>query len=117
VATGGPTFWIGGSVTDPHSPFGQAFLELQLYSNSLTTGCVAGGGFNVTYDPNVYTACSPVSEVSPHGNAESADFNAMLTGSDPGTSKDFGQANQFQQQDACASPADGSPQYCSTVLH
>src|SRR5690349_24070108 len=25
----GPTFWIGGTVTDPNSRFGQAFLELQ----------------------------------------------------------------------------------------
>jgi hypothetical protein len=81
VQTVGPTFWIGGSVTDPHSLFGQAFLELQFYPNSLTTGCAAGGGFSVTYDPNVYTVCSPVWEVSPHGNAESAAFNAMLTDS------------------------------------
>ncbi|HEX6490943.1 MAG TPA: hypothetical protein VF002_06180, partial [Gaiellaceae bacterium] len=35
----GPTFWIGGTVTDPNSLFGQAFLELQFYPNSLTTGC------------------------------------------------------------------------------
>jgi hypothetical protein len=75
----GPTFWIGGTVTDPNSLFGQAFLELQFYPNSLLTGCTAGGGFNVNYDPGVYTACSPVWEVSQHGNSESAAFNAMLT--------------------------------------
>ena len=45
----GPTFWIGGTVTDPNSLFGQAFLELQFYPNSITTGCTAGGGFNLTY--------------------------------------------------------------------
>src|SRR5947209_17335582 len=56
----GPTFWIGGTVTDPHSLFGEAFLELQFYPNSITTGCTAGGGYNVTYAPNTFTACSPV---------------------------------------------------------
>jgi hypothetical protein len=80
----GPTFWIGGTVTDPHSLFGQAFLELQFYPNSITTGCAAGGGYNVTYAANVYTVCSPVWEVSPHGKAESAAFNAMLTDSATG---------------------------------
>jgi hypothetical protein len=73
----GPTFWIGGTVTDPNSLFGQAFLELQFYPNSVTTGCTAGGGYNVTFAPNVYTACSPVWEVSKHGYSESAAFNAM----------------------------------------
>lgn len=75
----GPTFWIGGTVSDPNSLFGQAFLELQFYPNSITTGCTSGGGFNVTFSVNAYTACSPVWEVSKHGNSESAAFNAMLT--------------------------------------
>jgi hypothetical protein len=75
----GPTFWIGGVVTDPNSLDGQAFLELQFYPNSVTTGCTAGGGFNVRQTPGTYTACAPVWEVSPHGYAESAAFNAMLT--------------------------------------
>src|SRR5579859_4812437 len=43
----GPTFWIGGTLTDPHSLYGQAFLELQFYPNSVVTGCKAGGGFTV----------------------------------------------------------------------
>lgn len=77
----GPTFWIGGSVTDPNSLFNQAFLELQFYPNSLTSSCTAGGGYNVSYAANVYTVCSPVWAVSKHGNAESAAFNAMLTDS------------------------------------
>ena len=77
----GPTFWIGGTVTDPNSLFGQAFLELQFYPNSITKGCAAGGGFNLAYSPNTYTACSPVWEVSKKGNSESAAFNAMLTDS------------------------------------
>ena len=80
----GPTFWIGGTVSDPHSLFGQAFLELQFYPNSITTNCTAGGGYDVTYSANTYTACSPVWEVSPHGNAESAAFNTMLTDSETG---------------------------------
>ncbi len=56
----GPTLWIGGTVTDPNSLFGEAFLELQFYPNSITTGCTAGGGFNVSFAPNTYTVCSPV---------------------------------------------------------
>ncbi|TME07025.1 MAG: hypothetical protein E6I69_08695, partial [Chloroflexi bacterium] len=75
----GPTFWIGGTVTDPNSRYGQAFLELQFYPNSITTGCTAGGGYNVVFSPNTYTACSPVWEVSRKGGSESAAFNAMLT--------------------------------------
>jgi hypothetical protein len=75
----GPTFWIGGTVTDPNSLFGQAFLELQFYPNSITTNCGAGGGYNVKFSLNTYTACSPVWRVSQHGEAESAAFNAMLT--------------------------------------
>jgi hypothetical protein len=74
----GPTFWIGGTVTDPHSLDNQAFLELQFYPNSITTGCTAGGGYNVTYSANTYTACSPVWEVSKTGSSESAAFNTML---------------------------------------
>jgi hypothetical protein len=80
----GPTFWIGGTVTDPNSLFGEAFLELQFYPNSITTGCTAGGGFNVSFSPNTYTVCSPVWEVSKHGSSESAAFNAMLTDSATG---------------------------------
>ncbi|MGE5334501.1 MAG: hypothetical protein ACM3N4_07365 [Nitrososphaerota archaeon] len=80
----GPTFWIGGTVTDPNSLFGQAFLEAQFYPNSLLKGCTAGGGFNVTYAPGDYTVCSPVWKVSQHGYAESAAFNAMLTDSATG---------------------------------
>ena len=43
--------------------------------------------------------------------------NAFTYGGDyPGTSNDFGQATQFQQQENCVSPAGPFPQYCSTVL-
>jgi hypothetical protein len=75
----GPTFWIGGTVTDPNSLDNQAFLELQFYPNSITKGCASGGGYNVSYAANEYTVCSPVWEVSKTGNSESAAFNAMLT--------------------------------------
>jgi hypothetical protein len=80
----GPTFWIGGTVSDPNSLFGQAFLELQFYPNSIVTNCNSGGAYAVTYSPNTYSACSPVWEVSPHGSAESAAFNAMLVDSSTG---------------------------------
>jgi hypothetical protein len=75
----GPTFWIGGTVTDPNSLFGQAFLELQFYPNSIVTNCTSGGGYDVTYSANTYSACSPVWEVSQTGHSESAAFNGMLT--------------------------------------
>jgi hypothetical protein len=74
----GPSFWIGGVVTDPNSLFGQAFLELQFYPNSMVKGCASGGGYNVVPAPGEYTACAPVWSVSKKGNAESAAFNAML---------------------------------------
>ncbi len=77
----GPTFWIGGTVTDPNSLFGQAFLELQFYPNSAVTKCTPGGDYNVSYSANTYSACSPVWKVSPDGSTESAAFNAMLTDS------------------------------------
>jgi len=80
----GPTFWIGGTVTDPHSLYGEAFLELQFYPNSIVTNCTAGGGFDVSFSANTYSACSPVWQVSKTGNAESAAFNAMLTDSATG---------------------------------
>jgi hypothetical protein len=80
----GPTFWIGGTVTDPDSAFNQAFLELQFYPNSMVAGCSSGGGFNVRSAPGIYTACSPVWQVSKTGNSESAAFNAMLTDSATG---------------------------------
>ncbi len=80
----GPTFWIGGTVSDPNSLFGQAFLELQFYPNSIVTNCTAGGGYDVTYAANDYSACAPVWAVSQHGFAETAAFNAMLTDSATG---------------------------------
>lgn len=80
----GPTFWIGGAVTDPNSLYNQAFLELQFYPNSYINNCASGGGFNVSNVPGDYTACSPVWEVSKKGNSESAAFNAMLTDSASG---------------------------------
>ena len=80
----GPTFWIGGTVSDPNSLDNQAFLELQFYPNSITKGCASGGGYNVVVASGDYTACSPVWEVSKHGNSESAAFNAMLTDSQDG---------------------------------
>jgi hypothetical protein len=80
----GPTFWIGGTVTDPNSLYGQAFLELQFYPNSVVTNCTSGGGFDVSYSANTYSVCSPVWEVSKTGSSESAAFNAMLVDSATG---------------------------------
>jgi hypothetical protein len=79
----GPTFWFGGTVTDPASLFGQAFLEVQFYPNALVRNCTPGGGFVVSYSPNTYTVCSPVWSIHTTGQKpvyhEPAAFNAMLT--------------------------------------
>ncbi|HEX6123211.1 MAG TPA: hypothetical protein VFY89_08620 [Ktedonobacterales bacterium] len=80
----GPTFWIGGTVSDPNSLNGQAFLEVQFYPNSLVKGCTSNGGYNVTFAANTYGVCSPVWKVDPKNFAETAAFNAMLTDSATG---------------------------------
>lgn len=66
VSDVGPTFWFGGTVTDPHSLFNQAFVELQFYPDSLVTKCFNDGGFSVNFSPNTFTACSPVFKVVPN---------------------------------------------------
>jgi hypothetical protein len=103
----GPTFWIGGTVSDPHSLDNQAFLELQFYPNSLLKGCASGGGFNVTVDPGVYTSCSPVWEVSKTGNSESAAFNAELTDSQSGGPLTMHAGDTITDHQYITSAADG----------
>ena len=83
VAATGPTFWFGGTVSDPNSLFGQAFVELQFYPDSIVTNCTANGGFIVKFSPNTYSVCSPVWKLTSTGSKgvfhETAAFNAMLT--------------------------------------
>jgi hypothetical protein len=85
VSAVGPTFWFGGPVSDANSLFGQAFVELQFYPDSVVTRCTKGGGFVVDNVPNTFTACSPVFSVVPGKKPghfiEKAAFNAMLTDS------------------------------------
>jgi hypothetical protein len=80
VSAVGSTFWWGGAVSDPdpHSLFGQAFLELQFYPDAIVNTCSADGGFNVTQAPNKFSVCSPVWQVSTQSGAENAAFNAEL---------------------------------------
>lgn len=80
VSSVGPTFWWGGTVTDPNPQalFGQAFLEVQFYPDAIVKSCSAAGGFNVTYAPNKFSVCSPVWQVSSKSSAENAAFNAEL---------------------------------------
>jgi hypothetical protein len=86
VSAVGPTFWWGGAVSDPnpHALFGQAFLEVQFYPDSVVNTCSSDGGYNVTYAPDKFTVCSPVWQVSTQSGAEDAAFNAELY---DGTSK------------------------------
>jgi hypothetical protein len=81
VSDVGPTFWFGGTVSDPKSLFGQAFVELQFYPDSVVSKCFSNGAFSVAFTPNTYTACSPVFKVTQNGRnfLETAAFNAMLT--------------------------------------
>ena len=83
VSATGPTFWFGGTVTDPKSLFGQAFLEVQFYPDALVHNCTPNGGYVVSYAPNTYTVCSPVWSIHATGQKpifhEPAAFNAMLT--------------------------------------
>ena len=80
VSAVGPTFWWGGAVSDPnpHALFGQAFLELQFYPDSVVNTCSSDGGYNVTYAPDKFSVCSPVWQVSTQSGAEDAAFNAEL---------------------------------------
>lgn len=80
VSAVGPTFWWGGTVTDPnpHALFGQGFLEVQFYPDSIVKSCASDGGFNVSYAPNKFSVCSPVWQVSTQNSAETAAFNAEL---------------------------------------
>lgn len=83
VSATGPTFWFGGTVTDPKSLFGQAFVELQFYPDAIVTTCSQDGGFEVKLAPNLYSVCSPVWRLTSTGQKgvfhETAAFNAMLT--------------------------------------
>jgi hypothetical protein len=83
VSATGPTFWFGGTVTDPKSLFGQSFVELQFYPDAIVTSCGQNGGFEVKYAPNSYSVCSPVWRLTSTGQKgvfhETAAFNAMLT--------------------------------------
>src|SRR6266404_782677 len=83
VSATGPTFWFGGTVTDPKSIFGQSFVELQFYPDSIVTSCSQSGGFEVKFAPNTYSVCSPVWRLTSTGQKgvfhETAAFNAMLT--------------------------------------
>jgi len=83
VSAVGPTFWFGGTVTDPASLFGQAFLEVQFYPDGILTNCNPNGGFILKAAPNKYTVCSPVWSLTATGQKpnfhEPAAFNAMLT--------------------------------------
>src|SRR5215469_11186771 len=80
VSAVGPTFWWGGTVTDPnpHSLFGQGFLEVQFYPDAIVHNCAPDGGFNVTHAPDKFSVCTPVWQVGAKSNAENAAFNAEL---------------------------------------
>ena len=80
VSAVGPTFWWGGTVTDPNPQalFGQGFLEVQFYPDAIVNTCSSSGGFNVTFAPDKFSVCSPVWQVTTTSGKENAAFNAEL---------------------------------------
>jgi hypothetical protein len=80
VSSVGPTFWWGGTVTDPNPQalFGQAFLEVQFYPDAIVKTCSSAGGYNVTYAPDKFSVCTPVWQVGTKSFAETAAFNSEL---------------------------------------
>jgi hypothetical protein len=108
VSAVGPTFWWGGTVTDPnpHALFGQAFLEVQFYPDAIVNNCSSAGGFNVTYAPDKFSVCTPVWQV---GAFNGADY--------PGTRDDYGQAGQFATTPQCSGPFGPDSTYCDTMLN
>jgi hypothetical protein len=76
----GPTFWWGGTVTDPnpHALFGQGFLEVQFYPDAIVNTCSSDGGFNVTFAPDKFSVCSPVWQITTTSGSENAAFDAEL---------------------------------------
>ena len=83
VSDVGPTFWFGGIVNYAKSLFGQAFVELQFYPDSIVSKCFNDGAFAVNFAANTFTACSPVFGLNSTGQQgkfrEPTIFNAMLT--------------------------------------
>lgn len=83
VSAVGPAFWFGGTVTDPASLFGQAFLEVQFYPDGIVRNCNSNGGYELVPAANKFTVCSPVWSINATGQKpnyhEPAAFNAMLT--------------------------------------
>lgn len=91
-------FWWGGAVTDPnpHSLFGQAFLELQFYPD-----CPSYGGPFCTY---------PWYALNSNGKA-------FTFGADyPGTLHDYGQGFQFATTPQCGGPFGPDSTFCDTTL-
>jgi hypothetical protein len=71
-------FWFGSLVNEPASQFGEAYAELQFYPDAVVKKCFDNGGYSLTPAPNTYTACSPIWQVNPKSQAETAAFNGML---------------------------------------
>jgi hypothetical protein len=108
VSSVGPTFWWGGTVTDPNpnALFGQAFLEVQFYPDGVVSNCTPNGGFNLTHVPNAFTVCSPVWQVSKNF-AETAAFNAELFDSQTGGPLVMHGGNTVTIHFHMVSPSDG----------
>src|SRR5258708_28746346 len=74
VSAVGPTFWWGGTVTDPnpHALFGQALLEVQFYPDAIVSPFSSNRCFNVTFAPDKILPCTPGSLVTTTLNQEYA---------------------------------------------
>jgi hypothetical protein len=61
VSNVGPAFWFGGVAGDPKSLFGQSFVELQFYPDSIVKNCFPNGAFAVDYARHLYRMLTGIS--------------------------------------------------------
>ena len=61
VSNVGPALWFGGVVSDPKSLFGQSFVELQFYPDSIVKNCFPNGAFAVDYARHLYRMLTGIS--------------------------------------------------------
>jgi len=75
-----PLFWIGAGASDSKSWFGQAFAELQFYSDTKLVApyCKPNGDYVPVHAPNTFTACVPVWAVNPSTLQQYAAFNGLI---------------------------------------
>jgi hypothetical protein len=116
LSTGHSGTIVLDSQTD--GPLMPAF-DVQKLGNALGWGLVNDAPNSLVWDIGHTTPYhSPASRFClPASGTVAARRAGRYGGNYPGTTKDFGQVDQFQPELNCVSPAGPYPPYCSTVLH